>query len=284
MESGKMKRLAAALSQQEKESIVQETYALREYQEKPQDQSVLPTLSLRDIERQIEFVDFNQSYLFNKVKCHWFEQPTNGISYVRVKANLKNLPEKHRMFVPMFAELLSRIGTKNYRYDAFNDKILSCSNGLEVSVDKFAFSEDHLDILNRNEQLLLQIGFLDRKIDEAFECLAEIMATPNFDEPDNISDLIRMESVDKAQNMGNNGLQYGRSYANSGLKAFAKSFEMLHSDIFFCQFAQEILGTSKPQDVIKDAVIHMTEIASHVFTEQNLEFAVHGSKRKFELI
>ena len=170
----------------------------------------------------------------NKVKCSWYEQPTNGISYVRVKANLKNLPEKHRMFVPMFAELLSRIGTKNYKYDAFNDKMLGCSNGLEVSVDKFAFTEDHTDILDRNEQLLLQIGFLDRNIDEAFECLAEIMATPNFDEQDNVSDIIRMESVNKAQAMGNNGLQYGRSYANSGLKAFAKSFELLHSDIFYC--------------------------------------------------
>ena len=44
----------------------------------------------------------------------------------------------------------------------------------------------------------MQTGFLDRNIDEAFDCLAEILATPNFDEPDNISDLIRMESVNKA--------------------------------------------------------------------------------------
>ena len=62
----------------------------------------------------------------------------------------------------------------------------------------------------------------------------EILATPNFDAVDNLSDLIRMESVSKAQNMGNKGLDYGRSYSNSGLKAFAKSFEDLNSDIFFC--------------------------------------------------
>lgn len=110
------------------------------------------------------------------------------------------------MFVPMFAEALSKIGTKNYRYDVFNDKILNCSNGIEASVDKFAFSEDHLDIMSRNEQLLLQIGFLDRNIDEAFECLNEILATPNFDEQENLADFIKMESVNKAQNIGNNGL------------------------------------------------------------------------------
>jgi hypothetical protein len=43
-----------------------------------------------------------------------------------------------------------------------------------------------------------------------------------------------MESVNKAQNLGTRGLEYGRSYANGGLKAFAKSFEELNSDIFFC--------------------------------------------------
>jgi hypothetical protein len=29
---------------------------------------------------------------------------------------------------------------------------------------------------------------LDRNIDEAFECLAEILGTPNFDEGENLSD------------------------------------------------------------------------------------------------
>lgn len=110
------------------------------------------------------------------------------------------------------------------------------------------------------------------------------MATPNFDEPENLSDLIRMESVDKAANMGNKGLEYGRSYSNSGLKAFAKSFEHLNSDIFFCQFAQQILSTSDPTSILRDAVIHLTEIASYVFTEHNIEFAVHGNKNKFELL
>lgn len=106
----------------------------------------------------------------------------------------------------MFAEALSKIGTKNYTYDVFNDKMLSCSNGIEASVDKYAFTEDYLDVMDRNEQLLIQIGFLDRNIDEAFECLTEILATPNFDEKENLSDFIKMESVNKAQNIGNNGL------------------------------------------------------------------------------
>jgi Zn-dependent M16 (insulinase) family peptidase len=245
---------------------------------------MLPSLTVNDIPRGIEFVDRTTKYIGDKVKVHFYEQPTNGITYVRIKANLKNLPVEHRVFVPMFKELFSHIGTKNYRYDKFHDKLYNCTSGVEVSVDKHAFTEDHTDVFDKKEQVLLQTGFLDRNVDDAFECLSELLATPNFDEIENISDLIRMEAVDKAQNMGNKGLEYGRSYSNSGLKAFAKSFEELNSDIFFCQFAQEILSTSNPTPLLKDAVIHMTEIASFLFREDNLEFAVHGNSSKFELI
>ena len=194
----------------------------------------MPSLNISDISRGVEFVDRETKYIGDKVKVHFYDQPTNGISYVRIKANLKNLPVEHRIFVPMFKELFSSIGTKNYRYDDFNDRLLNCTNGLEVSIDKYAYSDDHEDIHNRNEQVLIQTGFLDRNIDDAFDCLSEILATPNFDEIDNISDLIRMEAVNKASNMGNKGLEYGRSYSNGGLKAFAKSYEDLNSDIFFC--------------------------------------------------
>ena len=69
------------------------------------------------------------------------------------------------------------------------------------------------------------MGFLERNIDKAFEYLTEIIATPNFDEPTNISDLVKMESINKANNIGQNGLNYASSYAQSGIKAYARSYE-----------------------------------------------------------
>ena len=95
----------------------------------------------------------------------------------------------------MFKEMLPNIGTKNYKYDAFHGKMMNCSSGIHLSIDKFSGTDDDLD---SSESLLLEFAFLDRFVDEACESLAEIMATPNFDDPDNISDLIRMGSVTKA--------------------------------------------------------------------------------------
>ena len=68
----------------------------------------------------------------SNVKTEFFDQPTNGITYVRIKANLKNLPEHLRLFVPMFADFFSSIGTKNYENSHFTNKVYGCTEGLTV--------------------------------------------------------------------------------------------------------------------------------------------------------
>lgn len=142
--------MGKALTEEERQTIVKETKALKKHQESLQDHEVLPTLTLADIPKQIESVDRDIRTVGN-VKLTFFDQPTNGISYVRIKCNLNNLPQHLRLFVPMFSEFLARIGTKNYNYDVFDNKINSVSSGLDVSIDKFAPTADHEDILCRKE-------------------------------------------------------------------------------------------------------------------------------------
>ena len=260
---------------------MREQAELKEYQDKELDYECLPTVSLSDISREVVPTD-RETRTIGNVKVHFYDQPTNGISYVRVKANLKNLPERLRVFLPMFSELLGSIGTKSTRYDAFNNKMLNCSSGLSVSVDKFSNTEDHLDLLDRHEQIMVSTGFLDRNTEKAFECLSEILATPNFDEPGNISDLVKMQAINLQNGIGTKGLQYARSYSSSGLKAFARSHEGLRSDIFWCQYAAMLQDQQDP--ILADAISNMQEIASYIFREENLEIAVHGNKDKFDLI
>ncbi len=80
----------------------------------------------------------------------------------------------------MFGALFSKMGTDQLKYDQFNDKLMASTTGLSVTVDKYSHSDDLSDV---NESMYFRIGFLDRNIDKAFECLTQILTTPNFDEP-----------------------------------------------------------------------------------------------------
>jgi hypothetical protein len=44
------------------------------------------------------------------------------------------------------------------------------------------------------------------------------------------------------------------------------------------------LKTSDPKPLLKDAIYHLTDIASYAFNKNNISIAVHGNKSKFELI
>ena len=47
----------------------------------------------------------------------------------------------------MFTELFPDIGTKNYKYDVFNNKMLACTSGLSISIDKFSDAADHVSVM-----------------------------------------------------------------------------------------------------------------------------------------
>jgi presequence protease len=61
-EKKRLESLKKALSEEEKQTIVQDAFKLKQHQERIQDLSVLPSLSLEDISRGIEFVDYDINF------------------------------------------------------------------------------------------------------------------------------------------------------------------------------------------------------------------------------
>merc|ERR1719183_616338 len=97
-----------------------------------------------------------------------------------------------RKWVPIFENILGKIGTKDFKYTEFNDKLMASTTGISLSVESYARNEE----INENQEyMLFSMGFLDRNIDEAFECLTQILATPNFNDPSYIQDLFRQYNL-----------------------------------------------------------------------------------------
>ena len=69
-----------------------------------------------------------------------------------------------------------------------------------------------------------------------------------------------MGSINKSNNIGNKGLEYATSYGCSGLRAHARSFESLRSDMFFCQYASKVKELESPA-ILDDAIQIMKEIS-----------------------
>ena len=60
------------------------------------------------------------------------------------------------------------------------------------------------------------------------------------------------------------------------MKRYADLYEKLGADVFYCQYASEIFKTSDPKFILGDLIESLTEIASFLFTEENIEISVTG--------
>jgi presequence protease len=93
--------LQKSLKDQDKERLIQEAIELKKEQEQVQDPDQLPGLTLADIPPTIEKIEHNKSKI-GVVPVYWFEQPTNGVTHLRIKLNISHLPPHMRELIPTF--------------------------------------------------------------------------------------------------------------------------------------------------------------------------------------
>lgn len=85
-----------------------------------------------------------------------------------MKVGLKGLSTDMRKWVPIFSDIFGKMGTKEFKYSEFNDKLMASTTGINLKVESFARNDD---VNDSEEHMMIAIGFLDRNIEEAFECI-----------------------------------------------------------------------------------------------------------------
>lgn len=78
--------------------------ALAENQKKEEDLSILPTLEVSDIDVHKTYEEGERTVLSCGIPVWWFDTHTNQISYLRIKSDIKSIPQKLKPFVPIFEE------------------------------------------------------------------------------------------------------------------------------------------------------------------------------------
>ena len=134
-----------SLSEADKTRIAEEGLALLAAQEKPDDISSLPTLTVDDIPVKGETHATEKETIVN-VPVQWRIAPTNGITYFTATSSLSGLPGHLRPYVPLFADALSSLGTKTKTASEFEDEINLKTDGLRGNV---SISANHSGIPSR---------------------------------------------------------------------------------------------------------------------------------------
>jgi presequence protease len=122
------------LTPEDKKAVYEEGLALLEAQEKPDDLSSLPTLTVADIPIKAETFPVEREKV-GPIPVQWRLAPTNGITYFRAMSSLEGLPAHLRPYLPVFADALSSLGTTSKSPSEFEDEVNLKTDGISCSVN-----------------------------------------------------------------------------------------------------------------------------------------------------
>ena len=159
---------------------------LQKSQEAQDDMSCLPILELSDIESAEPITPFNTEEI-SSCKTFWFNQPTNGITYLNLQFNASGLDDSLRPYLPMFGALLPQIGAAGHDYLAMSRRITAATGGIRLGTNMLESPVD-LDIMQ--PVLELKGKALSCNQEKLCGIIADMLSAPDFTDLDRLRTVI----------------------------------------------------------------------------------------------
>ena len=179
----------ASLNNEEKAEMVQKTVELERYQETPEDPETakcIPMLKREDIRKEItpftnEALDIDGSlFLYHEV-------PTNGIGYLDLMFDVKDLPAEKVPYLGLLKSVLGYVDTAHYTYGELTNEINAETGGIMCGVEVF----DHAESIDEFRAFFSIRGkTMYPKTDVLFKMIREILNTSSLEDTRRLHEII----------------------------------------------------------------------------------------------
>ncbi|MBQ9142181.1 MAG: insulinase family protein, partial [Lachnospiraceae bacterium] len=274
----KLAQKKAALTAEEIEEIVAETKALEEYQEaedSKEDLEKIPLLAREDIGRQARKI-VNEERKLGEIPVLNHEVFTNGIAYLRMIFELKDVPGELMPYLGIFKGCLGLLNTEHYQYgDLFNEMNL-VTGGMSAVNNCYS---DLNDLDKYRLTLEIKTKVLYDNIDKAIELMREILMTSDFTDTKRLHEIIA-EGRSRTQSQmisAGHSVAVGRAMSYGSVSAALS--EVISGIPFFRLVTQldEKFEENKEQLVDK-----LQRLARLTFRKENLMVDFVGTREGYE--
>ena len=169
------------MTQEEKEILVEKTKALVEYQEaeeEPGSEKCIPMLKREDIKKEAAGFT-NEELNVDGSLFLYHEVPTNGISYLDLMFDLKNLDPEDVPYLGLLKSVLGFVDTAHFSYGELSNEINAETGGISCGVEVF----DRADSTEEYKAMFSVRGkVMYPRIDVLFRMIREILNTSKLDD------------------------------------------------------------------------------------------------------
>ncbi|MBD5522538.1 MAG: insulinase family protein [Lachnospiraceae bacterium] len=262
----KLAEKKASLSKEELEEIVEQTNALKEYQEEPsakEDLEKIPLLTREDMKKEAEKYVNEEKKVGNTVFLY-HDIFTNGIGYLRFMFNLNTVPEELFPYVGLLKAVLALVDTDNYTYGELFNEINILTGGITPVINTYT---DARDMSKYTATMEIKVKALYENMEHAFRLVKEIVMNSRFDDAKRLHELISELKSQKQAQMMSAGHSIAAVRALSYISKTAAVSDQM-SGIPFYRMLEEL---DKDFDNRKDELIEkLSSLMTFIFRPENL--------------
>lgn len=281
MDREEQERLAEykkTLSQEECEALVEETKALKKYQEEPtptEDLKCIPLLAREDIGKEAQpFVNELRVAAGKNVLFH--DVFTNGIGYLRIGFDIKDLKE-YAPYIGLLTDLVGFVDTdKHSKLELSNEILLHAGGfGLGVSTYEKKKSGDYAIRMEATSKILYS------EIPYMMEIIKEIFTTSHVWDEKRLREVIGESRAGKQVSLQAAGHTTAAWRALSYLKErtyYVEQFKGIAYYDFLCELEENF-------DAHKDNLIAVLKgLVAEIFTRDRLTFGFTADEEGYEVL
>lgn len=266
-----LERIRVEMPQSKFEKIKSDAKRLKQRQERKEDISCLPTLSLEEIPPSVERV--TASTEFNTVQAACYQQPTSGIFYFLGAAGSGLLQKEQLPLAPFFCYAFSKIGTTRCDYVKMAQRIDSYTGGLGLSCHARTGYDDVGECI---PFIVFNGKCLVRNQEKLFEIIEELLCKFDFSDLDRLKSLLMQYRAGLESMVVQKGHQLAISLASRNFSKTCALNEVWHG-IHQLQAIKNITE-NLTKDKLQSLAQKLSVIGKTLFTASNLKMALIGEE------
>ncbi|OTG65115.1 insulinase family protein [Acinetobacter silvestris] len=251
-EKARLAKIGAALTEEQKAEIIQQTEALNIRQATPDDLDLLPKVGLEDIPAELAIVQGQLREIISNgldTPLNLYHAGTNGIYYQQVLIQIPDQIVKSPYF-NLLSILMGEVGAGEYDYLALQQLQTAVSGGLGMGASLRSQVDDKGKI---TAWLTLTTKSLTHKLN-AIQLLKLAFEQLRFDEKDRIIELLQQRKTRWASRLSDSGHSYAMQIASRNMSALAQR-DYQNTGLGALNWLSELVAQIEKDDAAYDALI-----------------------------
>ncbi len=216
-EKSHLSTISAAMSEQDKQHVVEQAAALAERQLQEDDPGVLPKVGLSDVPAEIKIPQATKQSIAG-TDSTVYKQGTNGLVYHEIICELPELTDAELALLPYYSSCLTELGCGEKDYLQMQEWQSSVSGGIHASQSIRAYTDNEQKI---RAYYIFTGKALCRNNRKLAELISQTLNNVRFDEEERIAELITQMRSRRERSVTGSGHTLAMSAAASGLSPVA---------------------------------------------------------------